>query len=274
MKKRRILAILLTLTTLLGLTTFLPGTVFAAEQITVVVNGETVQFPDVQPFTDKNGRTFVPVRFITEEMDCKVDWIGATHTVTIDRGKVHVELIIGEKEITVMGVKKTMDTAAQEQGGRTLVPIRFVAEAFGCDVVWTGATKTVAITDSGKDVYKIGTFDVEIEEDDSLSTSPFGLVVNKISGVIVREGRDSGKPVLDLMAIIDVPGADVEKQRVEIDALLKQCLNAELADEVLAYVENIKEFSDIAELKVWEEGRFRVSASGGSGIIAILVYIG
>ena len=32
----------------------------------VVVNGQKINFPDAQPFIDTNGRTQVPVRFVSE----------------------------------------------------------------------------------------------------------------------------------------------------------------------------------------------------------------
>ncbi|MDD5689953.1 MAG: copper amine oxidase N-terminal domain-containing protein [Caldisericia bacterium] len=33
----------------------------------------------------KNGRTFVPIRFISEHLGAKVDWDESTRTVTITR---------------------------------------------------------------------------------------------------------------------------------------------------------------------------------------------
>ena len=106
MKKTRICAILLTFTMLLGMTVFLPGLTSAADPVKVVVNGKHIEFPDVQPFIDTNGRTIVPVRFIIEELGCKAEWHQSTSTVTIDRGRINVELVIGKKEITVLGVTK------------------------------------------------------------------------------------------------------------------------------------------------------------------------
>jgi len=273
MKKTGICAILLTLTILLGITVFLPGFASAADPIKVVVNGKNVEFPDVQPFTDVNGRTFVPVRFVSEVLGCKVDWHSSTSTVTINRGRINVELVIGEKEITVLGVTKTMDTAAQVLNERTLVPARFVAEAFGCEVGWNNSTRTVTITDPGTDVYKVGGFAIGIEPDDTLSRITSGLVVIKKSGLIMVEGDNGGKPVLSFRTIVDVVGADIPKQRLEVEALLKQCLSDKVAEEVLAHVSNIKTTSDRAEPKQWYEGRYHVVATAAEGVISIMVYM-
>jgi len=275
MKKTRSTAMLLTLAILLGLAALLPANTSASKPITVTVNGKTVDFPDVQPFVDANGRTFVPVRFVSEELNCEVEWHPDTRTVTIDRGRINAKLTIGIKEITVLGVTKTMNTAAQVQNGRTLVPARFVAEAFGCEVEWNGATRVVTITDPGKDVYKIGTFVIEIEENDHLrDNASHGLSVVKKSGLILSEGSSDGKPVLRVTMPIDENAAvDVAEQRKETEALLKQCLSAKLADEVMEYVANVKTIQDKLTGKKWVEGRYEVYASGGFGVISIMVYI-
>lgn len=47
-----------------------------------------------------------------------------------------VELKIGEKEYTVNGQELQADVAPQIIDGRTMVPLRFVAEAFGADIDW------------------------------------------------------------------------------------------------------------------------------------------
>ena len=275
MKKIKSTAMLLAFAILLGLAALLPAATSASKPITVTVNGKTVEFPDVQPFVDANGRTFVPVRFVSEELNCEVEWHPDTRTVTIDRGRINAKLTIGKKEITVLGVTKTMNTAAQVQNGRTLVPARFVAEAFGCEVEWDGATRVVKITDPGKDVYKIGTFSIEIEESDRLSrNSVGGVVVVKKSGLSLAEGDSDGRPVLRVaITINENSNVDVPKQRQEIEVILKQCLSVKLVDEVIAYAANLKTIHDELDTKVWGEGRYRVVVGGGYGAIFMMIYI-
>jgi len=275
MKKTRSTAVLLTLAILLGLAALLPAATSASKPIKVTVNGKTVDFPDVQPFVDANGRTFVPVRFVSEELNCEVEWHPDTRTVTIDRGRINAKLTIGKKEITVLGVAKTMNTAAMVQNGRTLVPARFVAEAFGCDVEWNGATRVVKITDPGKDVYKIGTFSIEIGESDRVykNNTP-GLDVVKKSGLMLGEGRSDGKPVLRVTIVVyENAEVDIPEMRNETEALLKQCLSVNLVDEVMAYVASIRTIHDELYPKKWVEGKYEVYASGGLGVISIMVYI-
>ncbi len=65
--------------------------------------------------------------------------------------KLQSKLVIGSKEMTktVDGVeqKVMMDIAPYIDSNRTMLPIRFVAEALGFKVEWDDATRTVILTD-------------------------------------------------------------------------------------------------------------------------------
>ena len=94
-----------------------------------------------------NGRTMVPLRAIFEELGAEVLWNGPTQTVTATRGDTVVTLTIGSTAPTVNGRVVEIDQPGVVVGGRTLVPLRFVGEAFGAEVNWDSATRTVTITD-------------------------------------------------------------------------------------------------------------------------------
>ena len=117
--------------------------VSAAEPIRVVLDGSALQF-DVQP-TIIDGRTMVPMRAIFEALGANVEWNGTTRTITATRGDMVVISTIGDRTMIVNGQRIIMDVAPVIIDGRTLVPVRFVSEAFGCDVEWDGSTRTVYI---------------------------------------------------------------------------------------------------------------------------------
>ena len=122
------------LTVILAVTTSVL-TVGAAEiPLRVVVNGEKVNFPDAQPFIDENGRTQVPVRFVSEALGAKVDWDGAAKKVTVTLNSRKVVLTIGLKTYEINNQTYQMDTVALLKESRTFVPIRFVSEALGATV--------------------------------------------------------------------------------------------------------------------------------------------
>lgn len=66
--------------------------------------------------------------------------------------KVTIELFVGKKIAKINGIQKEIDASPFIQNGRTLVPIRFIAEAFGADVQWDSSTKTVRIYLSSKNI--------------------------------------------------------------------------------------------------------------------------
>lgn len=109
-------------------------TASANENIRIFVDGRQVEFPDQKPFVDKNNRTLVPVRFISEALGAKVDWDPANKQVTVSHeGQcMEIKLWIGKKTYEVNGVKKEMDSEAIiTPQKRTMVPMRFVSEGLG-----------------------------------------------------------------------------------------------------------------------------------------------
>lgn len=58
-----------------------------------------------------------------------------------------IQLRLGEKTIYVNGIAYQMDVAPYETSGRTMVPIRFISEYLGADVIWNAAERMVTIID-------------------------------------------------------------------------------------------------------------------------------
>jgi Copper amine oxidase N-terminal domain len=99
---------------------------------------------DVAP-TIVNGRTLAPFRAIVEAFGAEVAWIAETKTVVMTLGDIILELPIGKKLAKISGKEIEIDPPAQIIEGRTMVPLRFVGEAFGADVDWDDSTKTITI---------------------------------------------------------------------------------------------------------------------------------
>jgi hypothetical protein len=114
-----------------------------AAGIQVLVDGKRLAF-EVPP-QNVNSRVLVPLRAIFEEMGAMVEWDGQTRTVTAAKGETVVVLTIGDTSPTVNGVAVAIDQPGIIVEGRTLAPLRFVAEAFGGDVTWDDVYKTALI---------------------------------------------------------------------------------------------------------------------------------
>ena len=112
--------------------------------VRVIQDGRIMAF-DV-PAQIVNGRMLVPLRAIFEELGALVQWDASTKTVTARSGEVTVSLTIGDTSPTVNGQVVAIEQPAIIVDGRTLVPLRFVAEAFGVDVGWDQQARTVYIS--------------------------------------------------------------------------------------------------------------------------------
>ena len=119
----------------------------SSTNVKLVVNGTPVS-SDVAPIII-NERTMIPARAVFEQLGGTVSWNEASQQVTVQLGGHTVVLTIQSLNATVDGVLKTMDAVPRLYQGRTLIPIRFVAEALGATVGWDNATRTATINLGG-----------------------------------------------------------------------------------------------------------------------------
>jgi len=120
---------------------------FAADEIKIVINDKPVTFDQMPVIVD--GRTLVPLRGISETLGAEVLYTAETKRVTVTRDGVVVKLKIGSQQAYVDREMKTLDVPATVISDRTMVPVRFISEAYGSKVEWDADTKTVIIKDNG-----------------------------------------------------------------------------------------------------------------------------
>ncbi|MBQ8662979.1 MAG: copper amine oxidase N-terminal domain-containing protein [Eubacterium sp.] len=126
------------------------STAFAAD-LNVTVEGTPVAWTDAKPFIDENSRTLVPLRPIANALDLEVSWNDDTNTASFTNDIVTVDFIVDSPEYRAymngFGVYAytEMDTKAVIRDSRIYAPARYLAEAFGYDVGWEEATKSVTI---------------------------------------------------------------------------------------------------------------------------------
>jgi hypothetical protein len=189
---------------LVAATALMAVSVAGAQQIRVEVDNRNVHFTDVTPRMI-NGRVMVPLRGVFEELGANVEWNSATRTVTAVRGDTDVQLRIGERTARINGRNETLDVPAQLIGGRTMVPLRFVSEALGADVVWHGDRRLVAINTDGiariddqdrdrdRDRDRIDRDERERREDRERIEAGRLLVANTVIPVILNENLSSDR---------------------------------------------------------------------------------
>jgi hypothetical protein len=123
---------------------------FAATNPDVTVNGTFVNWTDARPYIDGNNRTMVPLRASMEACGLDVSWDGTKREAMVTDGYTVVKVPIDKRVITINGKNKNIDTNAVIKKGRTYLPIRAVAEAFGFNVCWSNADKLVSLIKLGK----------------------------------------------------------------------------------------------------------------------------
>ena len=119
-------------------------------EIHIVYNDKVVQYEDVKP-VNTDGRVMIPFRAALENMGATVDYDDAQRKVTATKGDIKISFVLMDDTIYIdkNGEQSTitMDVPMIIVEDRTLVPIRFMSNAFDMQVGWDGNSETVVIMD-------------------------------------------------------------------------------------------------------------------------------
>jgi hypothetical protein len=115
----------------------------ALNEVSVYIDGEQQSFS--QPPVLRNGTTFVPMRAIFKQLGATVRWNSLDKVVTATKDGIDVILTIDSKEAIVNGKTVLLAEPATIMKGSTMVPLRFVSQALGSEVVWDADSTTVYI---------------------------------------------------------------------------------------------------------------------------------
>jgi len=115
----------------------------ALNEIPIYIDGALQAFP--QSPIIKSGTTLVPMRAIFEKLGATVVWNSKNKTVTAKKDNIEIVLTIDSTEATVNGEKVLLAQPAEVKNGSTMVPLRFISEALGANVMWFPDTTTVYI---------------------------------------------------------------------------------------------------------------------------------
>lgn len=116
-----------------------------------------ISFPDQKPIV-ANDRTLLPIRAIAEYYNWNVTWDEEQNKVVVENDTKKIEIRIGYDGLTVISkvsVKPSgpdrsyvsLDVPAMILNGRTMLPIRAVAETLGLQVEWLASENAVLLTE-------------------------------------------------------------------------------------------------------------------------------
>lgn len=155
-------AILLVLT-LLGSALLVPSSA-AAQSSTIIqlwignpsmsVNGvlQPIDAQGTKPVISA-GRTLLPIRAAIEAFGGSVAWEPSTSKITVTLKKNSLSLWLGKPRASLNGTSLAIDSANPKVvpvtvNGRTMLPLRFVAESLGINVQYDDATEKITLQES------------------------------------------------------------------------------------------------------------------------------
>ncbi len=164
MKKRHIALILIMFLLIFN------KSAYASEFFTVGIDGSSLKVRQVSVLLDGNkldskvpsfvlgDRTLVPIRFVAEDFGAVVGWEDKTKTITVVDGPTVVILTVDSNKVLVNGVERILDKNSIPKlvtyntdgklDARTMVPVRFISEVLGYEVLWDSKNYTAQINTS------------------------------------------------------------------------------------------------------------------------------
>ena len=124
---------------------------YGSQTISVLVNGKPVVAET--PAVIVSDRTMLPFRAVFNALgvpDNSIRWNPNSKSIEVWAQKKYIFLAIGSNFALINdGISDSMvqlDAPPYIEMGRTMVPVRFVAETLGADVTWQEKSRTVIIT--------------------------------------------------------------------------------------------------------------------------------
>ena len=110
-----------------------------SDVIRSTINGVTSLIQVDSPAVIINDRTYLPIRFVSYAFGAEVSWVETTRTAVIVLDGTVLSFVVDEP------LPGNIGTPFIDENWRTMVPVRYVSEAFGAHVVWDEQTATARI---------------------------------------------------------------------------------------------------------------------------------
>jgi plastocyanin len=90
--------------------------------------------------------TYVPLRFIGNQLGADVRWIDEDKSVVYTTKDTKIQLWMNQNKVVVNGKELTLDKPPMIQDGSSMVPLRFVSEKLGAKVNYDDMTQNITLT--------------------------------------------------------------------------------------------------------------------------------
>lgn len=114
------------------------------EGSTTAYVGDRAYALEAAPFIDE-GRTYVPLRFVSEQLNAGVNWNSGTREAVITQNDKTIRWTVGNNQVVVNDTTAINDAPLLMKNGKAFVPVRFISEQFNTTVGYIGSSKTILI---------------------------------------------------------------------------------------------------------------------------------
>lgn len=210
-----------------------------SNEIRVQNDGKYISFDDVNPQII-NGRTMVPFRKIFNSLGVTeedINWISETRTVIAKKDNLEIELQIdnniAKKTVSGETTEIKLDSAPVIVEGRTLVPVRFIAESMEKQVGWDADNRVVVIIDENKLNEELRNAIPKYFEVVELQTTPLNTFKGKadVKGILKYTDKDdkTNNSTINVKGTIDI---QKNEEALFVDIKLSLTGKGELYDAV------------------------------------------
>ncbi|MFJ5625625.1 copper amine oxidase N-terminal domain-containing protein [Peribacillus loiseleuriae] len=119
----------------------------ASSSIRVYVNAKQVS-SDVKPIVE-NGVTLVEIKSLFNALGIPFEYISSSKIVRAEYSGQKIQIQLGSKTAFINGNKVALQVSAKAINGRTMVPLRFIGEATGAQVLWHSGPREIDIYSKG-----------------------------------------------------------------------------------------------------------------------------
>lgn len=128
--------------TFLAMTILTMPAMAESSPIKVFVNGKVLY--DIAPVVE-NNRTLVPIRLISQELGFDVEYTGSSGSISIKKNNRNIEITVDSDKAKVNNKVVELEVKPFVKENRVFIPLRFISESLGEEVIWDERNKIVLV---------------------------------------------------------------------------------------------------------------------------------
>lgn len=139
-----------TLTLALGLVLII-SPVALANSVNILINGTYIK---EELSETKKSRTYVPLRLVSENLGFDVSYDDESKEIKVSKADHNLILNLNSDRGSLNGKDLELEEKPYTKEGRTMVPLRFLAENLGLDIAWNQKSQTVIVEEKESTFYQ------------------------------------------------------------------------------------------------------------------------